>query len=344
MRTQIRQPNKQELRVVQNKAKAVNQASLSTVLQQYCTVQRESVDEDESILQGKFDNVVRRQEALSPVPNQTGLPNNLKSSIETMSGYSMDDVRVHYNSSKPAHLQALAYTQGTDIHVASGQEEHLPHEAWHVVQQKQGRVQPTMQLKGVNVNDNEELEREADAMGERSLSNVSAIQFIKTQRRRPIKRRSITDADGDYIPSGERNKYRFTFSRKIRRLVLNKAPIDALGRRRCPVCKRYLTNRFGIELKIPYTSKSGKKHRRVTADLDHIIPWYKKLPSLTGKTAEQIKQEYSNIDNLRPLCWKCNQNHNHENKKIDNPTDLDDGYNTDTEERKEMYEKLNNEK
>lgn len=77
----------------------------------------------------------------------------------------MDDVKVHYNSDKPAQLNALAYAQGTDIHVAPNQEKHLPHEAWHVVQQKQGRVQPTVQLQGVNVNDNEGLKKEADEMG-----------------------------------------------------------------------------------------------------------------------------------------------------------------------------------
>ncbi|MCG8575222.1 MAG: DUF4157 domain-containing protein, partial [Flavobacteriales bacterium] len=87
-------------------------------------------------------------------PNNTGLPNQLKSGIENLSGHSMDDVKVHYNSSKPAQLNAHAYAQGTDIHVASGQEKHLAHEAWHVVQQKQGRVKPTKQLKSkVNVND-----------------------------------------------------------------------------------------------------------------------------------------------------------------------------------------------
>jgi hypothetical protein len=52
----------------------------------------------------------------------------------------MDDVKVHSNSDKPAKINAHAYAQGTDIHPASGQEKHLPHEAWHVVQQKQGRV------------------------------------------------------------------------------------------------------------------------------------------------------------------------------------------------------------
>jgi len=102
--------------------------------------------------------------------NTTGLPDNLKSGIENISGHSMDDVKVHYNSEKPAQLNAHAYAQGTDIHVASGQEKHLPHEAWHVVQQKQGRVKPTMQMKGkVNINDDAGLEKEADVMGAKAL-------------------------------------------------------------------------------------------------------------------------------------------------------------------------------
>lgn len=101
--------------------------------------------------------------------NNTGLPDNLKSGIENLSGYSLDDVKVHYNSNQPAQLQAHAYAQGTDIHVAPGQEKHLPHEAWHVVQQKQGRVNPTLQLKGVAINDSDSLEQEADVMGGKAL-------------------------------------------------------------------------------------------------------------------------------------------------------------------------------
>ncbi|NET81645.1 MAG: DUF4157 domain-containing protein [Moorea sp. SIO1F2] len=97
--------------------------------------------------------------------NKTGLPDRLKAGIENLSGYSMDDVRVHYNSEKPAQLQALAYAQGTDIHVGPGQERHLAHEAWHVVQQKQGRVTPRKQMKGVGLNEDVVLEREADVMG-----------------------------------------------------------------------------------------------------------------------------------------------------------------------------------
>ena len=82
----------------------------------------------------------------------------------------MSDVNVHYNSPEPAKLNAHAYAQGNDIHVGAGQEKHVPHEAWHVAQQKQGRVQPTKQLKSkVNINDDANLEREADVMGQKSL-------------------------------------------------------------------------------------------------------------------------------------------------------------------------------
>lgn len=105
--------------------------------------------------------------------NNTGLPDNLKSGIENLSGLALDDVKVHYNSDKPAQLQAHAYTQGSDIHLASGQEKHLPHEAWHVLQKKQGRVQATIQLEGkVNINDDLALEKEADERGYRASNTL----------------------------------------------------------------------------------------------------------------------------------------------------------------------------
>lgn len=188
MREYTKKPESQS-RTLDSNPKASRQAPIDVILQRYKerniqrfaedeeliqgkfdTAQREKIDEDE-LLQGKFKSVptdiqksIQREER----PNNTGLPDNLKTGIENLSGYSMDDVQVHYNSSKPAQLNALAYAQGTDIHVAPGQEKHLPHEAWHVVQQMQGRIQSTMQMQGVNVNDNEVLEREADNMGEKS--------------------------------------------------------------------------------------------------------------------------------------------------------------------------------
>ena len=118
-------------------------------------------------LQSMMDNPANKeQQAIQRQENNTGLPDNLKSGMEKLSGHSLDDVRVHRNSDKPAQLQAHAYAQGTDIHLGPGQEKHLPHELGHVVQQKEGRVKPTIQMKGkVNVNDDNGLEREADIMG-----------------------------------------------------------------------------------------------------------------------------------------------------------------------------------
>ena len=105
-------------------------------------VQRE-VDEDEAALQGWFEAPVQKK-------NETGMPDHLKVGVEELSG--------------------LAYTQGTDIHVAPGQEQHLPHEAWHVAQQMAGRVEPTTEVGGMPVNDNVALEHEADVMGAKANS------------------------------------------------------------------------------------------------------------------------------------------------------------------------------
>jgi hypothetical protein len=121
-----------------------------------------------------------RTEAL-PRYNDTGLPDSLKSGIETLSGISMDNVNVHYNSSQPARLNALAYAQGREIHVAPGQERHLPHEAWHLVQQAQDRVKPTLQLNGTSVNDDSRLEAQASHFGAQALSLGSRAPAATTR-------------------------------------------------------------------------------------------------------------------------------------------------------------------
>ncbi len=126
----------------------------------------------ESILQQKLIGIANSK-PVQQRKNTNGLPDGLKSGIETLSGYSLDGVKVHYNSALPAQLHAHAYAQGTEIHLGSGQEKHLPHEAWHVVQQKQGRVRPTRQLKGIHVNDDTSLENEADTMGAKALQMKS---------------------------------------------------------------------------------------------------------------------------------------------------------------------------
>lgn len=185
MKTSLNKNRNKE--IVQSKLN--NQASTKNILQKYKEqiTQRQSIEEEE-LLQGKFaptQLMDKRKPIQQKAENKTGLPDKLKSGIESISGYSLDDVKVHYNSSSPSQLHAHAYAQGTDIHIAPGQEKHLPHEAWHVVQQKQGRVKPTMQMNGnVAVNDEPSLEKEADVMGEK------AFQFVENGHAESVQRKN----------------------------------------------------------------------------------------------------------------------------------------------------------
>jgi hypothetical protein len=107
---------------------------------------------------------------------RAGLPEPLRAGVEALSGVAMDDVRVEYNSPEPAKVNALATTQGKNIRLGPGQQRHLPHEAWHAAQQKQGRVQPTTQMRGIAVNNDSALEREADVMGARAARMQTTVQ------------------------------------------------------------------------------------------------------------------------------------------------------------------------
>ncbi|WP_205010691.1 DUF4157 domain-containing protein [Nitrosomonas oligotropha] len=161
------------------------------------------VEEEELQKKAATDAPMQLKEQSPGKPNNTGLPDHLKSGIESLSGMSMDSVRVHYNSSQPAQLNALAYAQGTDIHVAPGQEQHLPHEAWHVVQQAQGRVQPTMQMKeGIPINDDRGLEHEADVMGAKAsrmpLTVSQTARIDSTNNSIPLLQLKPNDIDATY--------------------------------------------------------------------------------------------------------------------------------------------------
>lgn len=130
-------------------------------------------------------------------PNRTGLPDRLKGVIERMSGVAMDRVRVLYNSAAPARISAAAFTQGREIHLGPGEERHLPHEAWHVVQQAQGRVSPTGRLHtGAPVNDDPSLEREADRMGARATAANTSNAAAQTSSRPAIAPRGGGVAQG----------------------------------------------------------------------------------------------------------------------------------------------------
>jgi hypothetical protein len=95
----------------QAKQAAQLQATANNSPQAIQAVQLQSMADNHSAL---------NQQSIQKKENNTGLPDNLKSGMENLSGLSLDDVRVHRNSDRPAQLQAHAYAQGTDIHLGSG--------------------------------------------------------------------------------------------------------------------------------------------------------------------------------------------------------------------------------
>lgn len=103
--------------------------------------------------------------------NETGLPEELKQKMELLHGISLEGVRVHYNSDKPAAIGALAYTEGTNIYLAPGQEAELAHELAHVIQQLKGKVESNDEVNGVEVNNDTQLEEQADDMTDGTISD-----------------------------------------------------------------------------------------------------------------------------------------------------------------------------
>ncbi|EAY24047.1 eCIS core domain-containing protein, partial [Microscilla marina] len=181
------QPNQEQMQTNPKPTKH-NQGSNSSIRAKQRPIQRKH--KIEPPIQTKHTPIQRKQKTIKakhlPVQRATthqGLPDQLKNGIEHLSGHTMDDVKVHYNSSKPAQLKANAYAQGNDIHLGPRQEKHLPHEAWHIAQNKEKDIKPTTQTKdGVNINDDPKLEKEADVMGEKALQTGKNNATVPPQK------------------------------------------------------------------------------------------------------------------------------------------------------------------
>lgn len=159
---QMREGSSGIAQFIDNRSPSVVQAMIEQ------PVQRIGSDDDEEALQGKFDSTVQ-----SKTENRTGIPDAVKQRMEESFDTDFSDVHVHPDSPKAPKVGALAFTQGTDIHFAPGQfkpdtsagQQLLGHELAHVVQQAEGRVQPTTEIGGMPVNDDATLEHEADVLG-----------------------------------------------------------------------------------------------------------------------------------------------------------------------------------
>ena len=120
-------------------------------------------------------------EAISS-PNSSGsetkMPDNVQAKMEDSFNSDFSGVNIHKDSQSATDLGAQAYTQGNDVHFAPGKydpesqkgQELIGHELTHVEQQRQNKVAPTVQAKGVAINDDPGLEKEADEMGEKAAA------------------------------------------------------------------------------------------------------------------------------------------------------------------------------
>lgn len=134
-------------------------------------------------------------------PNKTGIPDRLKAVIEHFSGLSLDEVRVHYNSEKPAAVDAHAYTEGLNIYIAPGQEKHLAHEVWHVVQQMRKKLPATETKDGTKINKDPKMEEDAAQMGNLAehttvdtTENTTNLQQVNPQQE-VVQRVKLTEVE-----------------------------------------------------------------------------------------------------------------------------------------------------
>jgi hypothetical protein len=110
------------------------------------------------------------------------LPDEVRRRMERAFGADFSEVRIHAADQAATAVGARAFTQGTDIHFAPGEYdpgsplglELLGHELAHVVQQAQGRVNPTGERGGMPAADDSWLEHEADELGARAARGETA--------------------------------------------------------------------------------------------------------------------------------------------------------------------------
>ncbi len=152
-------------------------------------------EEEEEVQMKKGKGVSNENES-----SNSKLPGNVQAKMEGTLGHDFSNVNIHTNSSKAKDVGALAYTQGNDVHFAPGQfkpdtkqgQELIGHEFAHVVQQSQGRVQPTTQAKGMPVNDDKGLEKEADDMGRKVVNNDNSKNYIPSSNNLGINNSNIS--------------------------------------------------------------------------------------------------------------------------------------------------------
>ncbi|MEO5998527.1 MAG: DUF4157 domain-containing protein [Chitinophagaceae bacterium] len=119
-----------------------------------------------------FNKPIQKQQQ-----KQGNLPDDIQTKMETAFDTDFSEVNVHQNSGTAKTLNAVAFTQGNEIHFKSGYDpfsengqEVLGHELSHVVQQRAGEVPVTHFESGFAVNTQTGLEQRAETEGKKAAN------------------------------------------------------------------------------------------------------------------------------------------------------------------------------
>ncbi len=147
--------------------------------------------------------------AFTPAPVQRkmneNLPAGLQHNMENAFGHDFSRVSIQRESTKATEINARAFTQGEEIHFAPGEfntgsesgKNLIGHEFTHVVQQRNGVVNATSVMgKGLSLNDDTGLEREADLLGQKAVNGETIPKYrsaglgIRNALRGPVQAKS----------------------------------------------------------------------------------------------------------------------------------------------------------
>ncbi len=115
----------------------------------------------------------------NPMKKNESLPEDLQENMENSFGQDFTNVHIQKHSQVAVDLNARAFTKGDLVHFAPGEfnpdsvkgQNLIGHEFTHVAQQRNGVVKPTSRTgKGLILNDDKELEREADIFGKKAVN------------------------------------------------------------------------------------------------------------------------------------------------------------------------------
>ena len=241
MKSSIQDSNNQQDNTQQNNLTQQSQRSGIKAKKKPIQAKQKTIQTKQNPFQAKQAPIQAKQR---PVQRNTGSGSassntneaQIKANVSALTGTDVTDAKVHYNSDKPAQLQAEATAQGNQVHLATGKEQHLGHELTHVAQQKQGRVKPTIQANnGVGINNDPKLEKEADDIGAQAQSgkpiqakSIQSANFNGGQQ--PVQAKFQNDSNNPmeqgYLTGDEASKVILGFKKSgFYRLILKESKI-----------------------------------------------------------------------------------------------------------------------